>query len=88
MRYMQQGSLTKQLAGGPLPIPLIARVLFRVSEALDKAHSHGIIHRDIKPSNILLMPKAMPICLILALLNCASRGKDSPQKQLLARQHT
>lgn len=53
MRYMQQGSLTKQLAGGPLPIPLIARVLFRVAEALDKAHSHGIIHRDIKPSNIL-----------------------------------
>lgn len=53
MRYMKQGSLTKQLAGGPLPIPLIARVLYRVSEALDKAHSHGIIHRDIKPSNIL-----------------------------------
>jgi len=53
MRYMSQGSLTQQLANGPLPIPLIARVLHRVAEALAKAHSQDIVHRDIKPSNIL-----------------------------------
>jgi serine/threonine protein kinase len=53
MRYMQQGSLAAQLTPGPLPISVIARVLHRVAEALDKAHSQGIIHRDIKPSNIL-----------------------------------
>jgi len=53
MRYMAQGSLTQQLANGPLPIPLIARILHRVAEALEKAHSQDVVHRDIKPSNIL-----------------------------------
>lgn len=32
----------------------IARVGVQVAEALEYAHSHGIIHRDVKPANIIL----------------------------------
>jgi hypothetical protein len=32
-----------------------ARVVAQVAEALDFAHSKGVIHRDVKPSNIMLL---------------------------------
>ena len=36
-----------------LPLDEVLRVAAEVGEALDFAHSHGIVHRDIKPENIL-----------------------------------
>lgn len=55
MPYIEGGTLINALSKkDPLPLPDIERIISQVGDALDYAHSQGIIHRDIKPSNVLV----------------------------------
>jgi serine/threonine-protein kinase len=53
MRLMSGGSLADRLNQGPLALGEASRIIDRMAEALDQAHSKGIVHRDLKPGNIL-----------------------------------
>jgi predicted Ser/Thr protein kinase len=55
MEYVEGPTLKEVLQQGrQLSHPSIARILVQVAEALDFAHSKGIVHRDVKPANIIL----------------------------------
>ena len=55
MPYVEGESLRDKLAREhQLPVDDAVRIASDVAEALDYAHSHGVIHRDIKPANILI----------------------------------
>ncbi len=42
--------------GQPLDQQTAVSILTQVADALDYAHSEGIVHRDVKPANILVRP--------------------------------
>lgn len=39
---------------GPLPLERSLKIARQLSEALDAAHSEGVVHRDFKPQNVLV----------------------------------
>ncbi len=55
MPYVEGQSLRERIAReGEFPIAEATRILAELADALDYAHSHGVVHRDIKPENVML----------------------------------
>jgi serine/threonine protein kinase len=56
MEYVEGQNLKEVLSQGrTLNFEQIGDIIVQVAEALDFAHSKGIVHRDVKPANIILI---------------------------------
>lgn len=75
MERLEGETLAARLTRGPLDVDAWLDVALALSDALEGAHSAGVIHRDLKPANIFLTRRGQPKILDFGLAK-AIAGSD------------
>jgi serine/threonine protein kinase/tetratricopeptide (TPR) repeat protein len=82
MEMLEGQTLRAFIQGKALPSDQIIRIALQIADALESAHSKGIVHRDVKPANIFITNRGHVKVLDFGLAKLASAGRSSTESEL------